>query len=344
MGYDSGYSGVYGGNYGPGYSTYYGSYPNSGYYGSNYGYYSPNYGYYGNSYPSYGNRGGYYPNSGYWNSGYSNSFYGSPGLSYSYPGDMSYYSSPDTQYGSASYSGSTGYPYGSLSGETSNRAFLSLRLPVPDAEVWFEGDKTQQMGFMRSYVSPPLDNDKRYSYEIKARWNENGREVTRTKKVSVRPNAAAMVDFTTADSGDADREKSDRSGLDRDRTFGSSDQDRLQGNWVVSDTIGFSKDTVAAELKDMTVTVKDRQMTARYGQRNARARFTLVETTTPHQLDVTIEDGPDDVKGKTFNCIYSLEGNVFKVAFSDAGEKRPSDFNLRNRTDVHELWFKKSAK
>jgi len=370
IGYGRGYSGSYGGNYGSGYSGYYGnsypgygstyygnSYPSYGYYGSSYpGYGStyygnsyPSYGYYGSTYPSYGYTGSYYPSSSSWNSGYSGSFYASPGMSYSYPSNMSYYGTADTQYGSGNYSGSTGYPYGSLSGETSNRAFLSLRLPVPDAEVWIEGDKTQQMGFMRTYVSPPLDTDKRYSYEIKARWNENGREVTRTKKVPVRPNAAATADFTVADRGDSDRDNTDRSGTDRsgtdrDRTSGSSDLDRLQGTWTVTDTFGFTKDTPADDLKDMRVVVKDRQMTAQFGQRSGKARFTLDDTATPHQMDITIDDGPDNVKGKTLNCIYSLEGNVFKVSFRNAGEKRPSDFNTRNQADVHEVWFKKSTK
>ncbi len=123
-----------------------------------------------------------------------------------------------------------------------------------------------------------------------------------------------------------------------------SDLDHLQGTWTVSDTKGFGKDAPADELKDLKLVVKDHEMTVHYGDRKMKATFTLKETTVPQQMDVKVTEGPDDVKGKTFPCIYLLEGKVFKVAFRDPGEKRPSEFITRNRTDMHEVWFKKAPK
>jgi len=204
-------TGYYGGGYG-------------GYYGSGYG------GYYGNTYPGYGygyNPSYGYSNSGYYSPGYSlnwNSYptYSDLGMNYSAPIDAGYYGNSDS-------AGGMGYQYGSLSGDMSNRAFLNVRLPAPDAEVWIEGDKTRSMGFFREYMSPALDPEKRYSYEIKVRWTENGKEVTRTKKVPVRPNAPTLVDFTVADRGDMDRPETDRDripGTDKDRKLPGSDRPR----------------------------------------------------------------------------------------------------------------------
>jgi uncharacterized protein (TIGR03067 family) len=123
-----------------------------------------------------------------------------------------------------------------------------------------------------------------------------------------------------------------------------SDLDHMQGTWAVSSTQGFSKDTSPDELKNLKLVVKGNELTVSFGDQKVRGTFTLKETTTPQQMDVKVTEGPNDVKGKTFPCIYLLEGNVLKVAFRDPGEKRPSEFITRDRKDMHEVWFKKAPK
>jgi uncharacterized protein (TIGR03000 family) len=220
--YGGGYGGYYGNGWGgyPGYYAYdRGSYPSYGY--SSYSNYNPGFSLNWNSYPTYS---GYYSNYGYPSYSYSNAGMNSYYPSYSgYYGNSGFYGAQGMQYGSSDYAGGMNYQYGSLSEDMRNRAFLNVRLPSSDAEVWIEGDKTRSTGMLREYMSPTLDPDKRYSYEIKARWMENGKEVTRTKKVSVRVNAPTLVDFTTADRGDTDRP-----GTDKDRTPGT-DKDRSPG-------------------------------------------------------------------------------------------------------------------
>jgi uncharacterized protein (TIGR03000 family) len=160
-------------------------------------------GYYGSIFPGYGYNGWYYPNTRYPNIG--NEGYGPPSTppnGNSPPTNldqrMGRYG-PGQQTDRSNPSAGTSYPYGELSGEMKNRAFLNVRVPSRDAEVWIEGEKTREMGTRREFMSPVLDPEKRYSYEIKARWREDGREVTRTKTVSVRPNAPTLVDFTVPD-------------------------------------------------------------------------------------------------------------------------------------------------
>lgn len=123
-----------------------------------------------------------------------------------------------------------------------------------------------------------------------------------------------------------------------------SDLDHVQGAWAVSNTLGFTKDTPADQLKDLKLVIKGHEMTVSYGDKKLTGTFTMKGTTTPQQMDVKVTKGPDDVKGKTFPCIYLLEGNVLKIAFRDPGDKRPSEFITRNRTDMHEVWFKRVTK
>lgn len=51
-----------------------------------------------------------------------------------------------------------------------------LVVEVPqDAEIWIDSRQTQQTGIERTYESPPLAAGKIYTYEIRAKWQENGR-------------------------------------------------------------------------------------------------------------------------------------------------------------------------
>jgi uncharacterized protein (TIGR03000 family) len=192
--------GYYGGlgNYGSGY---YGSLGN-GWGLTNYGWggtYNPytgyrlNYGLYPNNYyssgfvPSYGYTGTYYP-PGYASTGVI------PG------GTTSMYYQPGAQPAAAT--------------TDPNAAVIDLRVPA-DAQVWFDGDATNQRGPNRVFTSPPLDPGKAYHYDVKARWTENGRPVERTRRVDVRAGQHTTVDFAR-DQG-ADRDLNTDRDLNRDR-------------------------------------------------------------------------------------------------------------------------------
>jgi uncharacterized protein (TIGR03000 family) len=135
-----------------------------------YGAWPYNYGYY----PSYGYS-DYYPNtySSDWSSPeYDSGYYGS------YGGVTSSY--PDI------YSPATAQP--------DTRAQLIVNVPA-DAEIWFEGTKMTSTGSVREFQSPPLTAGTRYTYEVRARWNENGQEVTQTQEVKVTAGANVNVKF-----------------------------------------------------------------------------------------------------------------------------------------------------
>jgi len=73
--------------------------------------------------------------------------------------------------------------------------YLSVRLPA-FAELLFEGSKTMQMGSMRYFISPPINVDRTYVYEITAKWMEDGKVRSQIRKVDVRAGQNLVVDLT----------------------------------------------------------------------------------------------------------------------------------------------------
>lgn len=181
--------GVGRGYYGYPYSySSFGGYP---YYRSGWGYpYS-----YGWSYP-YGSGLGYYGSSyympytssmpGYYSTPYYTSstpyYYTTPYYS-SYP--SSYYSSPSialqpTGYRDASY-------------HDPNVVHLTVNVPNPDAQVWFDDAPTMQRGMERFFHTPSLQQGG--TYTIKARWIDGSRTVDQQRRVQVQPGQSVTVDF-----------------------------------------------------------------------------------------------------------------------------------------------------
>jgi uncharacterized protein (TIGR03000 family) len=181
------FGGFRGGYYG--YSPGFYNYGVPGYYG----YYSPYTWTYSPGYTNYGS--GTYPNYAWGN--YNWGGYTSP----SYSATDFYYNTPpmSSSYGSGyPYDVGPNYSYGARAAGTRDAAVLNVRLPDPNAEVFVDGNATRQRGTWREFESPPLDPAKDYSYEVRARWTENGRSVERTKTVPVKANGTATVDFTAA--------------------------------------------------------------------------------------------------------------------------------------------------
>jgi uncharacterized protein (TIGR03000 family) len=189
---------------GPGYGRGFG-------YGSGYGYGSPGVTF-GRSGVSFGLGSGYgydgYPRHNY-GSGYRynyNNFY--PGYTPSYSGD--YYGYPSPVIGAGYQQGvivggttpggyQSFYPAG-VAGPQNDGSRATIRVNVPpDAQVLFNGSPTNQTGPQRTFVSPPLDQNNNYSYEVSARWTENGREVNRSRTVRFQPGQTVDVDLTAAE-------------------------------------------------------------------------------------------------------------------------------------------------
>jgi uncharacterized protein (TIGR03000 family) len=79
-------------------------------------------------------------------------------------------------------------------------AVLRVRVPA-DAELWFDGARTAQRGAARQFVTPPLEDHPNLSYEVRARWSENGKVVERVETVRVHPGDRLTVDLLAPTSG-----------------------------------------------------------------------------------------------------------------------------------------------
>jgi len=165
----------------PGYGWYpgyggYGALPyNSGYYpySNNSGYYPYDSGYY-----PYSNDSGSYP--------YSNDPYSNGPSSPAYDlGYYDYYQNLTPSYPDG-YSPATDQP--------DTRAHITVSVPA-GAELWFNDTRSTATGAVREYASPPLTAGDRFTYDVRARWNENGHEVTQTQQVEVTAGAHVGVKF-----------------------------------------------------------------------------------------------------------------------------------------------------
>jgi uncharacterized protein (TIGR03000 family) len=75
----------------------------------------------------------------------------------------------------------------------------------PDAQVFFDENPTQQTGEFRTFTSPSLPTDKAMHYDVKARWNDNGKQMEQTRRVEVRAGQRSTVDFTRPEGTERDR-------------------------------------------------------------------------------------------------------------------------------------------
>jgi uncharacterized protein (TIGR03000 family) len=85
-------------------------------------------------------------------------------------------------------------PVAAGTGQTGHSAAITVKAPT-NSQIWFDGTVMAAGGTVRHYFSPPLPPGHKFVYEIQARWNGNGHEVTQSKKVEVTAGAQVSVDF-----------------------------------------------------------------------------------------------------------------------------------------------------
>jgi uncharacterized protein (TIGR03000 family) len=199
--YDGGYRG-YWGSYSP-----YWSYGRWGYYGPSWA----NYYGYGWAYP-YGYSYGW--SSPYLYSGWYSDW---PGMynfyadAFTYPGVYFYGTNyaPFYSYGVVTGKSATGsapadtadsgFAYGTTN-NSPDAVLIKVKVPR-DAEIWFGRFKTTQTGSERRFITPSLQPNRDFSYEVRARWMEGDRPVDQTRKVTVHASQQLTVDFTIPPAG-----------------------------------------------------------------------------------------------------------------------------------------------
>jgi uncharacterized protein (TIGR03000 family) len=110
--------------------------------------------------------------------------------SYTYGDPVGPYYNQPSYYGTAPASGTAGQP------ATQGGAGFVVRLPDPNAEVWFGDHKTQQRGTLRRFESGALEPGGPYTFHVKARCMQDGRPVEQTRDVQAQAGQTVTVDFT----------------------------------------------------------------------------------------------------------------------------------------------------
>ena len=64
-----------------------------------------------------------------------------------------------------------------------------------EAELWIEGKKMGQTAEQRKFISPPLEAGRRFSYDFRIRFKDDGREQTKTRSLDVLAGGSYTVDF-----------------------------------------------------------------------------------------------------------------------------------------------------
>jgi uncharacterized protein (TIGR03000 family) len=136
--------------------------------------------------------------------------YGWYGGSYNRPYSYGWY--PNYYYGDNGME--SGMPFG-FGGPTAEPKARLLVVVPPDARVYVDDQATRQTGIERIYESPPLEQGT-YTYNIRAKWTENGKEVSHEKKVKVEPGRMSVANFMQ-------QGEEKRAGQPRTREYGSDE-------------------------------------------------------------------------------------------------------------------------
>jgi uncharacterized protein (TIGR03067 family) len=88
----------------------------------------------------------------------------------------------------------------------------------------------------------------------------------------------------------------------------------LKGTWVSDEGI------------DSTWTFEGETLKASVNGLDYVCKVKIDPKAKPATLDLTIDEGPEDAKGKTSKCIYKMEGEKLILCVSHPGKDRPKEF------------------
>jgi uncharacterized protein (TIGR03000 family) len=84
-------------------------------------------------------------------------------------------------------------------------ALINVALPA-EATLSFQGQPTSQTGTVREFESPPLGAGRNYTYDVRAAWRtEDGRLVSRSRRLTVHAGDRLTVDFNRGETPPASR-------------------------------------------------------------------------------------------------------------------------------------------
>ena len=76
----------------------------------------------------------------------------------------------------------------------SNKATVVFKAPL-DVKISIEGNVIKRTNIEEAFATPVLENGKTYSYNVQATKEEDGKNVSFSKKVSIKPGTSVVVEF-----------------------------------------------------------------------------------------------------------------------------------------------------
>jgi uncharacterized protein (TIGR03067 family) len=120
------------------------------------------------------------------------------------------------------------------------------------------------------------------------------------------------------------------------------DVENSQGTWLPTKAELAGKDFPEEIRKTMKLVVKDDKYTVTLGKAVDQGTLKLNPKPKIKELDIVGTDGPN--KGKTFLCIYELDGDTWKICYDLSGKARPTEFKTKEGTQLFLVTYKREKK
>jgi uncharacterized protein (TIGR03067 family) len=100
---------------------------------------------------------------------------------------------------------------------------------------------------------------------------------------------------------------------------------KMEGTWTIEKVVRPGESPPAEELKQLKLEIKgDTRVVKRGDEVIVKSTFKIDPKASPKAIDLTVTEGPDEIKGKTMYGIYELDGDTFKVCLALEGKDRPN--------------------
>jgi uncharacterized protein (TIGR03067 family) len=111
----------------------------------------------------------------------------------------------------------------------------------------------------------------------------------------------------------------------------TKDLDKLKGTWTAKTLEYNGENMLGGNIKELKVVVEGDTLTVKGEdeevKKYGKAKLKLDPTTTPKVIDVTISSG--DEKGTTFEGIYEVSKDQWKLCLKPFGKERPAKFESK---------------
>jgi uncharacterized protein (TIGR03067 family) len=121
--------------------------------------------------------------------------------------------------------------------------------------------------------------------------------------------------------------------------FAADDAKAIEGRWLPAKAELGGKPMPAVVLKTISLKMADGRYEVMADGHPDNGTYALDTTTKPKGMTVVGTEGPN--KGKTFPCIYELNGDMLRICYNLSGNKQPADFKSVVGTKLYLVTYKR---